>query len=240
MDYHEMLARLGEGSAHPGGITATLEFLSNHPIRPRSRILEIGCGTGRTACLLAAMGYDVVAMDNKPEMLRKAKKRAELQHVHVQFKAGDAQSLPLEANQFDIVFIESVTIFTETNLAVKEYHRVLRPGGQLIDREIFIKNKNTTFEIAMCNLYGLQRVPTFQQWISWFKNASFSHVNFIKSDGDAIDMENFAEGLNPDPFRIIDFEVLYDPAIQNMINKNQEIAENYAEFLDHGVFFAIK
>jgi ubiquinone/menaquinone biosynthesis C-methylase UbiE len=240
MDYHEMLARLGEGSAHPGGFTATLGFLSNHPIKPGSRILEVGCGVGRTACHLARMGYEVVAIDNNPEMLQKAKKRADLQQVHVRFKDGDARSLSMATNQFDVVFIESATIFTDVKLAVKEYHRVLRPGGQLLDREIYMRNKNRTFERSMCNLYGIQRVPTFQQWMSWFKNASFSHVKFIKKDGDATDMEHSMEGLKPDPFRMIDFEILGDPAIHDMIKKNQEIAENYAKFLDHGVFFAIK
>jgi ubiquinone/menaquinone biosynthesis C-methylase UbiE len=240
MDYQDMLARLGEGSAHPGGFTATLGFLSNHPMKPGSRILEVGCGTGRTACHLASMGYDVVAVDNKPGMLRKAKKRAELQHVHVQFEEGDACSIPLESQQFDIVFIESATIFTDVKLAVKEYCRVLRPGGQLLDREIFVRNKNKTFERAMCNLYGIIHVPTFQQWMSWFKNASFSHVEFTKRNSDAINMEYSMEGQNPDPFRMIDYDILGDPAIPGMIKKNQEIADNYAKFLDHGVFIAIK
>ena len=71
MNYIHMLSRLGMGSAHPGGFEATLRMLKNYPIQPGSRILEVGCGTGRTACHLSEMGYQVTAIDLNENMIKK-------------------------------------------------------------------------------------------------------------------------------------------------------------------------
>lgn len=65
MNYHEMIAAMGEGAAHPGGYKGTLAFLDGVDIPPGLRVLEVGCGTGRTACLLAQKGAKVTAMDRR-------------------------------------------------------------------------------------------------------------------------------------------------------------------------------
>ncbi|WKL04724.1 methyltransferase domain-containing protein [Paenibacillus amylolyticus] len=134
MDYHDMLARLGEGSAHPGGFLATLKLLESLSLPVDSHILEIGCGTGRTACYLAKRGYQVTAIDLNRQMLDKAVRRARRERVDVRFVQADVASLPFPENHFDMVFVESVTIFTPWRSALTEYRRVLKPAGLLVDR----------------------------------------------------------------------------------------------------------
>lgn len=133
MDYQDLLAKQGVGSAHPGGFAATIDFLKDVSFLPGSKILEVGCGTGRTACYLAGQGYDVTALDIRPAMLRKARFRAQRQRVFVRWVEGDACDLPFPANQFDILLLESVTVFVDAKRALPEYRRVLRPGGRLYD-----------------------------------------------------------------------------------------------------------
>src|SRR5690606_25019011 len=123
-----MLARLGAGSAHPGGFMATLEQLSKYKLISNGKILEVGCGTGRTACYLADQGYEVVATDIDPDVLTKAKKRADAMGVTVEFLQADAHSLPFPDDTFDAILVESVTNFTQAKKSVSEYFRVLKPG----------------------------------------------------------------------------------------------------------------
>ena len=68
----DMLAKLGVGNAHPGGFGETIEQLKNYPIEKGKRVLEVGCGTGRTACFLAEQGCEVTAVDIRPEIIAKA------------------------------------------------------------------------------------------------------------------------------------------------------------------------
>lgn len=92
MEYLNMLAKLGVGNAHPGGFTATLKQFEQYPLLTASRILEVGCGTGRTACYLAAQGHDVIGIDIQSDMISKAKIRAEKENSSIQFLVGDASS----------------------------------------------------------------------------------------------------------------------------------------------------
>ncbi|OWA37807.1 hypothetical protein B9G55_07135 [Saccharibacillus sp. O16] len=60
-------------------------------------ILEIGCGTGRTAIPLAEAGYTVIGVDLHEGMLELARRKAEAAGVQVQWMAEDAAALSLSA-----------------------------------------------------------------------------------------------------------------------------------------------
>ena len=51
--YLKAITALGGGSLHPGGFTGTLGILRNFTIAQDEVILDLGCGTGRTASHLA-------------------------------------------------------------------------------------------------------------------------------------------------------------------------------------------
>ena len=112
MNYHEIIAAVGEGSAHPGGFKGTLDFMEFIGITPGLRVLEVGCGTGRTACLLAQMGAQVTAMDQSIVMLEKAEHRAQQQQLQIEWIQGDITAIPLRSDTYDAVIAESVTVFT--------------------------------------------------------------------------------------------------------------------------------
>lgn len=139
MNYHELLARLGVSGAHPGGFEETVKTPRRYPPAAGSRVLEVGCGTGQTACHLARLGCDVTALDIQPAMLRKAEHQAAAEGVHVAFVQGDACALPFPEDSFDLVFVESVTLFVPVKKALSNYARVLKKRGRLLDREMVLK-----------------------------------------------------------------------------------------------------
>jgi len=108
-------------------------------LAPR-KVLELGCGTGRITLPLAQLGFDVVGLDNQPEMLQKAEERrrqapSEIRQ-RLQFIAGDMRTWSA-ASDFDLILIPASSIThvlsLEDQLAVwKTCHDNLRLGGRLL------------------------------------------------------------------------------------------------------------
>jgi ubiquinone/menaquinone biosynthesis C-methylase UbiE len=97
------------------------------------KILDLGCGTGRTTKNLADMGFNVIGVDNNKAMIDAAKK----DFPDIQFKAGDACALEFNDASFDIVFfsyngIDYIHPEGRRLVALSEMARVLKPGGLLI------------------------------------------------------------------------------------------------------------
>ena len=76
------------------------------------RILDVGTGTGRGAIALAARGARVTGVDASAEMLAVARRRAEEEHVDVEFVQGDAHGLAYPDRSFDAVVCLRVLMHT--------------------------------------------------------------------------------------------------------------------------------
>jgi len=101
--------------------------------------LDVGCGTGYTACLLAKKyQVDVVAADITPTVLEEARKRIAREKVSDKVKAVEAaaHALPFPSHTFDAVIVESVLVFCEKAKVSSEVYRVLKPGGIFGDNEV--------------------------------------------------------------------------------------------------------
>ena len=133
---YEMVAEVGfKKYFHLGGSEATKELIDLCPISENSRVIDIGCASGKTACYLARRyGCSVMGVDILPAMIEQAKKRASAEGVtgRVEFKVGDAQKLPVKDDLFDVVLGEFITgLVDDKDGAVSEYIRVAKPGGTI-------------------------------------------------------------------------------------------------------------
>lgn len=101
---------------------------------PVGSVLDAGAGTGRHALRLARRGLCVTAMDQSPEMLAIAQKRARQEGLEIDFRLGKIdEELPFESNRFDLVICALVlTHDVDLRRAVQGFHRVLTPGGYLL------------------------------------------------------------------------------------------------------------
>lgn len=68
----------------------------------RSRVLDLGCGTGTDAVFLATRNYEVHGLDFSPEALRLAERRARESGVVVHWHECSALDTPFDAGYFDL------------------------------------------------------------------------------------------------------------------------------------------
>jgi len=95
-------------------------------------VLDLGCGTGRHALWLAAVGAQVTAVDFSEGMLSEARRKPGA--AAVRFLAHDLhQPLPFEAAVFDRVVSGLVLEhLSDLGFVFGEAHRVLKPGGRAV------------------------------------------------------------------------------------------------------------
>jgi ubiquinone/menaquinone biosynthesis C-methylase UbiE len=142
-------------------------------VKPGQHVLDVGCGTGYFARLLAqAVGNDglVVGVDASPEMIRYASDRARRAR-NCQFQLGTAESLSFPAEHFDVVVSSLFMHHLPDDLqpvAVGEMRRVLRPGGTLLIAEAHVPRAFGWRVLARLHGYDrmAQAVPDLERMIA--------------------------------------------------------------------------
>jgi ubiquinone/menaquinone biosynthesis C-methylase UbiE len=136
---------------------------------PNPTVLDVGCGTGLTTfkVLEHCNGHgQFVGIDISPGMIEQAKAATEFQGVsNCVFVVGDAETLDYPDDYFDVVFSNSVFHWFVNKLsALKEMHRVLKPGGQVALRFNGGDFMKEVFEIA---IRLEDQYPEFTMTPSW-------------------------------------------------------------------------
>jgi hypothetical protein len=123
---------LAEDIFHPGGEALSRKTVEAMNLPPGARIVELGCGTGTTAQLLAKdFGLQVSAIDRSAANVERAKARFGALQPAARFTCADAQSLPFEDGIFEAALAEcTFSLFPDQKAALREVHRTLKPGGQ--------------------------------------------------------------------------------------------------------------
>lgn len=115
--------------------TYWLEELASklNPARSK-KLLDIGCGSGFLSAILADMGFEVYGVDLSEEMIAQAKEFAQNNSLNINFAVMDAEMLTFADESFDYIVSRNVTWnLAEPEKAYKEWLRVLKPGGRLIN-----------------------------------------------------------------------------------------------------------
>ena len=167
---------------HLGGIDASQRLIQACGITSGMYVLDIGCGTGYTACLLARhYGAQVVASDINERVLDRAQERIKREALHgrVTTLQADIHDLKFPAEVFDAVITESVLVFCDKTQAAAEVFRVLKPGGVFGDNEFtFLKPPPPEWSKLLSSAYfGLDIQPLLgEAWQNIFQEAGFVNI----------------------------------------------------------------
>jgi SAM-dependent methyltransferase len=120
-------------------------------------VLDVGCGTGTFACLLAGNGLDVVAVDPAAASLEVARRKPDADRVR--WLLGDATTLPPLRVDVATMTGNVAQVFLTDDEWLATLHGVrnaLRPGGRVV------------FEV---------RDPSRQAWRAWNRDESYERVD---------------------------------------------------------------
>lgn len=125
------------GSGPYERISEHLRIAHDHLLRavePRAgeRWLDLATGTGEIAVRAAEGGAEVTGLDLAPDLIDRARSRADDAGVEVELLVGDAENLPFDDASFDTVTSTFGVMFAPDHRAVAaELARVCMPGGRL-------------------------------------------------------------------------------------------------------------
>ena len=95
-----------------------------------ARLLEVGCGMGTDLLQFSRGGARCVGVDLTPRSIEITQHRFKLYGADGTFMISDGEHLPFRDESFDVVYSNGVLHHTpDTEGAIREVHRVLRPGG---------------------------------------------------------------------------------------------------------------
>ena len=159
MATYDPIAELYDG--YPGDYTDDILFFAEEAKAAGSPVLEIGAGTGRLSFCLAAVGVDVVGLDNSAAMLRVLdRKRPGREHLpgRVWTVAADMRDFALQ-REFPLVIVPFRTFLylltrDDQERALRAMRRHVAPNGRLIlaflvpPREIIARGRTSEEEVA--------------------------------------------------------------------------------------------
>lgn len=108
-------------------------FVGKYPVN--SRLLDIGCATGRLCFALARQGYAVTGIDVAEKQIEQARRTAEAERVDVTFQQYEMPILPFPDASFAAAFMGNVYCYVPHRASriafLKEIARVLCPSGEV-------------------------------------------------------------------------------------------------------------
>ena len=148
----------------PGDAASTLKALSLVPgVGPDTRIIDIGCGTGAQTIVLARQSRArIVAVDNHPPFVDALRRQAWDLGVadRIDARVADMRQLEFAPGSFDLVWSEGAIAIMGVEAALREWRRLLVPGGHMAVTEVCWTKPDPPPE---CAAFWAQEYPAIRQ-----------------------------------------------------------------------------
>ena len=170
-----------------------LRLLKESVLHRAGKILDVGCCDGYVLLTTFSSGDLKIGIDVMPEALRNAKTAAKTlkRHGETEFLLSDTEKLVLKDSSIDIIISAEVLehVF-DPSAALKEYSRVLKPGGLLIlslpivpftktlTAKVFLQGVQfrSPFHLREYSLIKMQRVTSLQELFKELNSLNFKII----------------------------------------------------------------
>ena len=118
------------------------------------RVLEVGCGTGSTALLLAPNVDQIIASDISSKMIGNAQQKAKESNAsNVQFVAENIFGDAISNGPYDAVLaLNLLHLIHDIDGAIQRIHGLLKPGGVFISKTVCKPGKGAPFKFRFLRL----------------------------------------------------------------------------------------
>lgn len=169
----------------------TLERTKSY-LTKEQKVLEVGCGTGTTALLLAPSVKQLTATDISKRMIEICEEKASTRDVgNVQFRQASLPAATLEASFYDtIICFNTLHLMADLPGVLGSLHAALKPGGVFISKTVCLAEQTRLWGVPIFLMRLIGKAP---------------YVNLLKFKDieRAIETENFEiieTGVFPKPF----------------------------------------
>ncbi|MFC1983171.1 class I SAM-dependent methyltransferase [Chloroflexota bacterium] len=169
------------------GVDRLLDLLNIGDME-KPKILEAGCSTGYiTRYVARKFDCEIVGVDLSSLLLDIAEEESgKLKLNNISFRFANVEELPFPDNTFDIVYGEAITaLVPEPVKVLKEYQRVLKPGGKIATLDLFMKESlseklaEETNEIMSIVIGNQVKIRNLQVWKDIFKESGISNIRIF-------------------------------------------------------------
>lgn len=195
---HDFLKSLGRTKLRPGGGVVTKWLFNQVQIDKNSNVLEVACNQGdNLISLYNEYKCNIVGIDLDKEVIKKCRENLEILEFEDDVKVFemDAKNLDFEDNTFDLVINEAMlTMISDDDKqkALKEFNRVLKPGGKLITHDISIDGDEEELRKKVSMMANINAKPLHKfKWIELFERCGFEvcyekHGHFLLLDKETV------------------------------------------------------
>jgi ubiquinone/menaquinone biosynthesis C-methylase UbiE len=155
-------------------------------LKKKTKLLEIGAGTGENTLRLIKMNFNVCATDISPRSVEVMRQKYS-KYKNFSSKVADMNKLPFKNNSFDIISSAGSLSYGDNNIVMNEIYRVLKFGGKAVFVDSLSNNPIYRFNRYIHYIKGnrswstLKRMPNINLIEKYLKKFGYGKVRFFGS-----------------------------------------------------------